>query len=87
MTDKPDTSTGAAERLAVDMQEQMPWGRGADTLRTPTPAPSSDDLAKVEALVGAVRHEREMVCQDMGMQLKASEAVDAALAAMKGGDT
>jgi hypothetical protein len=45
------------------------------------------DLAKVEALVEAVRHEREMVCQDMGMQLKASEAVDAALAAMKGGDT
>lgn len=39
--------------------------------------------AKIKALVEAVENERENVCQDFGMQLKLSEAVDAALAAAK----
>jgi len=38
----------------------------------------------VQALVEAVTHEREMVCQDFDMQRAASNAVDAALAAFKG---
>mgnify|MGYP006998182435 FL=1 len=39
---------------------------------------------RVQALVEAVTHEREMVCQDFDMQRAASNAVDAALAAFKG---
>jgi len=37
---------------------------------------------KVRALVEAVRRERNMLCQDMDMQIKASDAVEAALAAL-----
>lgn len=39
--------------------------------------------ATIKALVEAVENERENVCQDFGMQLKLSEAVDSALAAAK----
>lgn len=38
--------------------------------------------AKAEKLAEAVRHEREMVCQDLGMQIEASNAVEAALNAL-----
>ena len=42
--------------------------------------------ARVRALVEAVRHEREMVCQDMGLQLAASEAVESALRVLEQGE-
>lgn len=37
-------------------------------------------LIAADELVRAVVHEREMPCQDMGLQIEASSAVDAALA-------
>ncbi len=40
-------------------------------------------LLAAEELAAAVSHERNMVCQDLGMQLQASEAVEAALAAYR----
>jgi hypothetical protein len=40
--------------------------------------------AKLAKLVDAVTHQREMVCQDFGMQIKADKAVDDALAELKG---
>ena len=48
-------------------------------LETATPL----DDQRVKALVEAVRHEREMVCQDFDMQLAAARAVDAALSALE----
>ena len=41
------------------------------------------ELPEIKALVETVIHERGMVCQDFGLQLAASNAVDAALAAIK----
>ena len=49
---------------------------------SPSIATPLDD-PRVKALVEAVRHEREMVCQDFDMQLAAARAVDAALSAIK----
>jgi len=40
--------------------------------------------AKLTKLVEAVTHQREMVCQDFGMQLQAIKSVDDALAEIKG---
>jgi hypothetical protein len=53
--------------------------------RADLPPTLSEALAvpEVRALVEAVRHEREMPCQDIGMQLAASEALEAALARIK----
>jgi len=61
-------------------------------LRTPVKVMSVDDMAdrieeleaKLAKLVDAVTHQREMVCQDFGMQIKADKAVDDALAELKG---
>lgn len=43
----------------------------------------ADLLRAADELADAVDQERNMVCQDFGMQLKASEVVDAALTAYR----
>lgn len=48
------------------------------TACTSAPLLASAVLALVE-VARAVDHERNLVCQDIGLQLKASEAVEAAL--------
>ena len=42
-----------------------------------------DALAKADELAGAVDHERNMVCQDFGMQQKCAETVDSTLTAYR----
>jgi hypothetical protein len=45
-------------------------------------------IARADALAEAVTHERELVCQDMGMQLDAACMINNALAAYReGSDT
>lgn len=43
----------------------------------------ADLLRAADSLAGAVDQERNMTCQDFGMQVKASEVVGAALTAYK----
>lgn len=75
---KPTSFDGDMEFFDLeDMQDRAYClYESAKSLLAPTPPDP-----RVMALVDAVRHEREMVCQDMGMQMAASAAVDAALAA------
>ena len=40
-------------------------------------------LIEADALAGAIDHERNMVCQDFGMQQKCAETVDSALTAYR----
>lgn len=90
MTDSTDNARGP-ERIWVSETEngERYWQEehydAATAFIRADLAPDPQD-ARVAALVDAVRHEREMVCQDFDMQLAASQAVDAALAAFdKGG--
>jgi hypothetical protein len=66
--------------------EQEPDTKTKRLYRRADLPPTTDQLLadpRVKALVDAVRHEREMVCQDFDMQLAASQAVDTALAQLK----
>jgi hypothetical protein len=63
------------------MKSHMPDGWQTEYVRADLPTPLDDP--RVKALVEAVRHEREMVCQDFEMQSAAARAVDAALAALE----
>lgn len=71
-------ASGASRLLAMDRE----FSRGTEYIRADL-ATQPDPLAdpRVVSLVEAVRHERELVCQDFDMQLAASKAVDEALAA------
>jgi hypothetical protein len=53
--------------------------------RADLPATDAQAMAnqKVKALVEAVIHERNLVCQDIDMQISASNAVESALAALE----
>ncbi len=58
------------------------WNRRAPDLARQVIALTADNAAlraKSEKLAEAVRHERELACQDIGMQIEASNAVEAAL--------
>lgn len=55
------------------------WNTRADLPPTPAEAMRCPEVA---ALVEAVRHEREMVCQDWDLQMEASKNVEKALGNM-----
>jgi hypothetical protein len=47
---RPDISPETVERLANDMQQHMPWGRGANTLRA-----QAARIAELEAALATAR--------------------------------
>lgn len=84
MPDTPETiwarrhMHGAIEAVDYEIIGEQEYRR-ADLAATNAQAFANEN---VKALVDAVTHQREMVCQDMGMQMEADKAVDDALAAM-----
>lgn len=66
---------------ATDLNGEDYIARQADARRIARVPDYESALLMADELAEAVRHEREMVCQEFDMQLKASVAVDEALAA------